>query len=178
MRKLIISYDPYDWFIHCFSLIKNEPKRCDIIVIDTKTPMFYHRDMCEDATIIQRRFDLQFLGNKLKVVKLFSLSMDNIEKFIAQLQLQIMLSGVKEVYCQTKDNFTIIVKSICDKLNVSLFRFGDKYCVDIDEIVKRKKEFHLSDEEFEEKNRLLKQVAGIDRKISDNPFTDRIEKFH
>lgn len=178
MRKLIISYDPYDWFMHCFGLIKEEPKKCDIIVIDTKTPMYYHRNICEEAIVVQRRYDLQFLGNKLKVRKLFSLSVDDIEKFIAQLRLHIMLSGIREVYCQGKESFTIIVKNICEELNVSLFRFGDKYCVDIDEIVRKKKEFHLSDEEFEEKNSLLKQVAGIDRKISNNSLEGWIEKFY
>lgn len=131
MKKLIISLNSYDWIIDsCISVIRKEPSKFDIMIVckDNKNPIKICKSLCSDAIYSQRAYDLFKVGKELGIKKITNLmyNIDNldIQKLIAQLQLYILISGVKDVYFQDISILNSIFKSVRNIIGINIYPFS------------------------------------------------------
>ena len=130
MRKLIISLNSYNWVKYCAGLIMcNNPEDFTIMIVKSdNSPILDFPGLCSDSVLVQRRSDLFNIGKRLGVRKLNNLMYDEIDvsKLSAQLQLQIAIGGVDEVYYQDDPTLQSILLAINKELGIEIFCYGMK----------------------------------------------------
>lgn len=178
--KLIVSYRTYEWATYCAGLIMRDPKNFTIMIIcRDDIRRIEHRDvvlnLCKEAVYAQRHYDLEQLGKALKVPKVMNLLYDEellsneviLEKLIMQLQLQVTLGGIKEVYYYDIALLSSIFKKMEGTLNVTAHGYGNKSISQIREGIR------LSRDEMREKESLGSLMVG--RASTDYTMSDCID---
>jgi len=162
MKRLIISWDSYSWVIYCAGRIARDPKRYEIIVVskDDTIPIHRCKNLCSSAIYEQRAEDLYNIGTRLKIKKLTNLLVENYEseseisRIIAQLQLYIIIGGIREVYFQHNEILQRIIPKICTKANIPAFSYSSS----LDSL--RKEVIMLDKDELESKKELINLMVG------------------
>lgn len=163
-KKLIVSYDSYSWILNCAGIIMQEPKYYEVIIINKDTTKQIYgcsRILCEDAIYAQRKYDLAQIGKELGIKKMYNLLHDenntDILKLTVQLQFNILVGGVSEVFYQNNRHLNIIFDKIKKHSKANIYRFDKNY----DYIqTSYDKVYFLKEEEFEKKHDLVNLIIG------------------
>jgi len=181
MNKLIISTRSYDWINYTVGTILLDPSFFSVMIIlkDDDRSMCDCRNFCKQSIYEQRKFDMFNVGKKLGIKKLMNLSYNadsiDIGQLTAQLQLYIMLSNIKEVYCQYNDTLAIILNNIKDKINMKVYFYNIednyKYTMIIG------KEFILDETKYSIKKEIEKLIVGYNT-TNELVLGKQVEKFY
>lgn len=119
---LIISIDSDDWLKIEDKIKEIGPKKFFLIIVkkDDERPIKGCKPLCREATYAQRSYELFIKGKEIGLPKIANLGYsENIEvtKLIAQLQLQIMLGGISDVFISRNPGLITIIESIKKQYN-------------------------------------------------------------
>lgn len=119
---LIISIDSDDWLKIEDKIKEIGPKKFFLIIVkkDDERPIKGCKPLCKEATYAQRSYELFIKGKEIGLPKIANLGYsENMEvtKLIAQLQLQIMLGGVSDVFISRNPGLMTIIDSIKKQYN-------------------------------------------------------------
>lgn len=128
---LILSINEYDWMKVEERIKEIGPKKCYVLIIGIDdTYLEGHEGLCKDAIYAQKIHDVYKFGKKLGIAKIGNLDYNediNIHKLVAQLQLQILIGGTKNILVsQNKVLIDILesIKSNYESINIELIK-GD-----------------------------------------------------
>lgn len=165
MRKLIVSIDNYDWIKYCSALIMRNSNSCEVVIIrsqDEDSIVGYPK-LCKEAVYEQRREDLTRIGKKLGLKKLRNLrypkelTIEDIEKLIMELQLNIIFGAVTEVYFSFNKDLIDIMQALENQLkHIRFYSYGKR--VPSYNSVER---IELESKEIETKGNLVDLMVGI-----------------
>jgi len=174
-KKLIISWSTYEFMKYISGLIITEPADYIVMVIckDDRRPILGCEQLCRDAIYAQRRHDLFAVGKYLKIKKLYNLNCEpdviNVHKLVAQIQINIMLSQIGEIYYSDNIFLNRIFKVF--PKGVKVYSFGD--IVDIPP----SKEVRLSIKDYDKKKGVADLMVGINNK-KEKLYFSYTEKFY
>jgi len=174
--KLIVGWDSYNWIKYCSGLIiQGKDKEFDVVIVCEDTePSCNFEGLCEEAIYAQRNYDLFRIGKELGIRKMMNMqykSENDLERVLAQIQLQIFFGSVSEVYFENKPSLIKFFTKLSETTgaNCLLFREINRDCC--------KKEIFLIDSEFDKKSNLKKLMTCIHNKNEVDGFLAR-EKFY
>jgi len=124
MRKLIISWDTYSWVYNIDNTVIKNPDDFTLMIIceDTKTPITYCIDLCEDAIYAQRKYDLMQICNRIGIKKVYNLLCD--EDYVpwewatAEITRSIIFNGIKEIYTSSNNPGLEYIRQIAKTLKI------------------------------------------------------------
>ena len=175
MKRLIISFNTYDWMKWCSGMLITEPHDYMIMVVckDDRRPILECEQLCRDAIYAQRRHDLFTIGKYLKIKKLYNLNCEpdiiNIHKLVAQIQINIMLSQIGEIY-YSDNMFLNRIFKVFPK-GVKVYSFGDI----VDTLPS--KEIRLSIKDYDKKKGVSDLMIGVNNK-TEKLYFSYTEKFY
>ena len=175
LKKLIISYDTYSWMKYTSGLIVTEPHDYIIMIVckDDRRTILDCEKLCKDAIYAQRRQDLFAVGKYLKIKKLYNLGCEpdiiNVQKLIAQIQLNVMLSQISEIYYSDNIFLNRIFKVFPQ--GVKVYSFG------IIEDRPVEKEIKLSVKNYDIKRKISDLMIGVNNK-REKLYFSYTEKFY
>jgi hypothetical protein len=173
-KKLVVSYDSYSWVKNCIGFILQNPKYFEVVIVSKDTSKQIYdcsRKLCEDAIYAQRKYDLEKIGTDVGIRKMYNLLHDeqdpDILKLVVQLQFNILVGGVSEVFYQKNEYLDTIFKEIKKQSKVSIYNFSD--VSNISNISKVDKIHRLDKEQERKKKKLINLITGDSNFIVKNP---------
>jgi ribosomal protein L30/L7E len=118
MKRVIISWNSYDWLYSFLHLIEDSEDSFEVIIVCGYSDETSKNNpkLCREARYEQRKFDMIKIGKELGIKKISNLGYcednPNIYKLITQLSLYFGVSNMKEVYCTDNAILLGILKSI------------------------------------------------------------------
>ena len=179
MTKLIVSWRTYDWVKYTSGMIIQEPSKCQLLIVnadDDRLLVCFDR-LCRNAIYEQRKHDVSTIGNYIGLPKATNLlykkdSLD-ISKLIAHIHINILMSGIQEVYFQDNRILNPLFKQVQKENNrVKIYRYGVPNSEDLNI-----KPVFLSDKEFEKKLFLRNFMVGVGEETETEGFS-RVEIFY
>jgi len=175
MRRSIISLNTYSWIKHCAGMISRDPKDFNVLIVhvDKKRPIMNYNSLCSDAIYVQRAHDLKVIGKKIGISKIANLMYDDendidIERLVTQLQLHLLIGGVREVYYQDSVLLENIIKKISKMIGIKCYKYG--------KIDNPSKTIELDEQEILNKVSLSCFMVGVCRS-SEYPTLEKHEMF-
>ncbi|MHA2113723.1 MAG: hypothetical protein ACW98W_19870 [Candidatus Hodarchaeales archaeon] len=171
-RKMVVSWDTYSWVHSLAGTIAKSPKLYEVIVVtkDSYSPICGCKHLCEEAIYAQRAYDLWKIGTEIGVRKLANMLYDehdiDMEVLTAKLQMQVVLTGVKEVYFQFNSVLLNIFRAIQKKIDINLFVF-DADDMGYQNVV------YLDEHELNKKRDLQRYLVGTSHWVADYSNTER-----
>jgi len=171
--KLIVSWDTYSWIKYCSGLIlQGRDKEFDVVIVCEDTePSCNFDGLCEEAIYAQRNYDLFRIGKELGGRKMMNMqykSENDLERVLAQIQLQIFFSNISEVYFENKYSLVKFFIKLTETIGTYCMTFGE---TTINYLVKA--EVYLTDKEFEKKNSLKELMTCIHDKNEVSDFSKK-----
>lgn len=130
-KKLIISLDTYSWVKFCCGLILENFSDFHVMILHRDNGLngiLDYPNLCAEAVRAQRKHDLTRLGKKLGIKKLYNLNYGeyiDVEQLSINLNLQSMLNGVDEIYCQNDSVVSPIIGTIGNTFKLKVYYFGE-----------------------------------------------------
>lgn len=123
MKTLLIGINPYIIFDVWGLDMKGNPDDFDIIMLYMDdSPIYNCPDLCRDAVLAQRRYDLYKLSKEVGLKKVTNLNAEliNVEKVAIQLQLYMSLNGIKKVWYHYSipSLFKVLIDKTSDRLGI------------------------------------------------------------
>lgn len=181
MKSLIISLKTYDWIPHISGTIlqeKNNDFELLRIFSDNSNSIFWCRNLCNSAIFEQRRYDLEKIGEFIKIKRAGSLNYNedtfdshHLKGMITKLRLFSMFNALDFIYIPNNLLFINIFKDLSKDIKSEIFLYGTD--CNTDEI----KRVILDREIYEDKLEIRKLMVGIHKK-EDLDLYKPIERFY
>lgn len=176
MKKLIVSFNTYDWIGYCTGLILRSPQDFEIVIVRSQNedPIIGFETLCEEARYEQRKYDLFKIGKKLGIRKMnnlrYSKDIDK-NKLAMELQLHIAFGAVSEVYYTNTPLLTEIFDEVENKMKkIKFYSYGRP------RFSRVKERIELTETERDIKRELPAYIVGAARK-EDREFPLMVERF-
>jgi hypothetical protein len=180
MKKLIVSYDTYSWIKYISGMIIEKPGDYEVVIVceDTDRDMYYYKGLCDDSIYSQRRYDLFRCSKKIGLKKVSNLNYTystlqrNLDKFIAELSVMSLLSGVGTIIYQNNYILRNIIESIGKKSRIDTFSYQDSYSFENTKFI------YLKNETVDKKISLSKYMIGIHDNQENKLFPSVEQLYH
>ena len=176
MKRLIVSFQTYEFVKYCAGMIIKEPQHEYSVMIvskDDRRPILDHEQLCKSAVYEQRRDDLFNICKFLKIKQAYNLGVEpdiiNLHKLVAQIQINILVGRIGEIYYNDHILLNRIFKTLSSK--IPLYRYGDI----VDEV--SEKEYKLTIKEYDKKKQLTDFMIGVNSK-KEKLYFSYTEKFY
>lgn len=132
-KKLIISFNSYDWIKYCCGLILENSSEFEVIVLYRESGidgMYNCSRLCANAVEAQRKHDLARVGKTLGIKKLSNLNYGkhiDVEQLSMNLKLQSTLNGIDEIYYQYNEVLNGIMEAISKTFGIEIYSFGSEF---------------------------------------------------
>lgn len=169
MDKLIISNGHYDWINRCSGMILKSPEEFELMILynEYERPMYICKKLCKEAVYAQRLYDLSKICRAIGLKRAYNLKNSfgdlNIEELVIQLQLKILIQGIKEIYYPDDPILNRVMFLIPSKIAVDLYKYG--------KFGEVKKAVYLNLDELISKARLRKHMVGFSEDVNEIGFS-------
>ena len=175
-KRLILSWQTYDWIKYCSGLLIKEPQHQYISMVickDDRRSIIDCEQLCREAIYAQRRYDLFKVGKVLGVKKLYNLEGEpdiiNLNKLVAQIQINIVVGGISEIYYNNNIFLNRIFSNLSNK--IVTYKYGEVDGLEPD------KKITLTVKEYDKKRDLSDLMVGVNNK-KEKLYFSYTEKFY
>lgn len=185
MKRLIVSWQNYEWVKYCSGMILKEPQHEYVVMVvckDDRRPILEHDQLCKDAIYAQRRYDLFSICKVLKVKQAYNLGCEpdviNLHKLIAHIQINLVVGRISEIYYSDHILLNRVFAKFPDRIKI--YTYGD---LDMAKIIKDdctfwlNKEYRLTIKEYDLKKQLADLMIGVNNK-KEKLYFSYTEKFY